>query len=144
MSNFDAWLIGGSVMIYLGSAGLLWRYLQKRSGRQPSSPVTKAPPYMGGWLLIAIGTALLFLAISILVPSYRPNPVLWFVAGLALGSCVAVPGLMLALRTTPPKEWVGDAAEHREPWRAYLGWSLVAVGIFGGGVLLPLSVVLLR
>lgn len=144
MSYYTAWLIGSSTMLLLGCAGILWRFFQRRRGDRIKSVVSKAPHYAGGVLFIAAGMGLLLLTFVNLRPEDQPFVGLWWLCGFALGCCLAVPGVLLVASAPPGQPWLSDPATVTAPWSAYFGWALIGLGIAGGCIAFPITVVLVR
>lgn len=138
-------LPGGSLMLVLGSAGMLLRFFLLRRPGARTNPLLAPPHPSYGWVMWALGLAFYALA-WINLPAGEPvTPWLWFICGVGLGTAVAVPGVVLVAMDMPRvRAWAGDATSPHPPLRGSIGWALIILGVVGFGVLLPITVILLR
>lgn len=138
-------LVLGSWFTLVGWAGVVWRFVQPRRAGSPSRPRWNAPSYLGSGVVVVIGLSLMLIgAISAETP-HEPPVLVLFLSGLAFGSCIAAPGLMLVLASWPSvREWESIRGRANPPLPALAGAALVAIGLLAGGVAVPLSLALVR
>jgi hypothetical protein len=135
---YIAWSIGGGAMVLLGCGGILWRFFKQRSGSALSTPISRPPHYLASCLMVAAGLGLLTLAVTAQFPSGGIPIATGVLAGVALGACLAVPGIVLVAQGQEAvASWYEDPADSARPWRALAGWALIGLAI-GVSDLLPI------
>jgi hypothetical protein len=133
-------LLAGGIVVLLASAGIVWRFVQKkRVGRLSFKSGVRVPHYWASGIAIFLGYLLQIQAI--LVYSDPPPAIFsWFVAGLSWGALLFVPGILVLVSKRD-----SGSAEHSGP--PTFGWVtassfLILLGVMGG-LIWPITLLLL-
>jgi len=136
----------GSLFVAFGLSGVLWRYFRIRSrGAGGASRVLQPPALFASWTLVVLGLILIVSGFLFAESPEDPPPFAVFVATLAAGLCLMVPGVMIFARSLPSvKRWSETHPSVNPPWMAQLGVAMMAFGLVAGGVVAPIMIVTLR
>lgn len=134
----------GSLFVACGLAGVLWRYFSQPRNAEGPFRYWQPPKYLPSYALVAVGLILIVATFFLTESRSDPAPFAVFVAGLAVGLCLATPGVMIFAGSLPDvKQWGTTRQSVNPPWRAQLGMAMIVFGV-AGGVVASFVIVALR
>lgn len=145
MTTATGCAMAGSLFVLCGLAGVLWRFSKQPHRANGALPTWRPPGYLAGCALVVVGLILLVAAFVLVESGNDPAPVAVYLAGFAVGLCLAVPGVITFVRSLPAvKRWSKTRQSINPPWAAQLGVAMIVLGVVAGGVVAPTIILALR
>ncbi len=141
MSFVNTTLFIGAVAILMGCGYVLQRFFRLRAApsERPQSP---APSYWASWLIVAFGWFFIISGGNMAKSLDEIAGPILFAACFAIGSCIAVPGVVLFVKNWQATvRWADERTTVNPPWGGSIGGALVILGPICFGIVVPWIIV---